>query len=116
MHFMITLSLLLNVAILVPVCLGLLADAAWAKDVYGVRTQARDILLSIYVAIAAVSIILIFADRPQAVGALLLVQIIYKITTPFTVRTVKNPVVISNLLIAAFHSITLIATPSLRGN
>ncbi len=113
---MITLSLLLNIAVLVPVCLGLLTDAVWAKEAYGARSQARGILLSIYIAIAVVSVILIFADRPQAVGALLLVQIIYKITTPFTVRTLKNPVVISNLLIAAFHLATLITNPSLRGN
>jgi len=91
MNLMITLSLLLNIAVLVPVCVGLLTDATWAKEVYGVRTQARGILLSIYVAIAVVAVMLIFADRPQAVGALLLVQIIYKITTPFTVRTLKIP-------------------------
>ncbi len=38
-----------------------------------------------------------------------MVQVIYKLLTPLTVGTIKNPVVISNILIAAFHSITLVA-------
>jgi hypothetical protein len=41
------------------------------------------------------------------VAALLLVQVIYKLTTPFTVGSFTNPVVLSNLAIAAFHSGTL---------
>lgn len=113
---MITLSLLLNIVVLVPVCLGLLRDAAWAREAYGVRTQARGILLSVYLAIAAVSFILIFAEMPQAAGALLIVQIIYKVTTPLTVGTLKNPVVVSNLLIAAFHSVTLFVESPVRLN
>jgi hypothetical protein len=40
-------------------------------------------------------------------AALLSVQIIYKVLTPFTVGTFKNPVVVSNLLIAALHAWTL---------
>jgi hypothetical protein len=35
------------------------------------------------------------------------VQILYKVTTPFTVGSFANPVVVSNLAIAAFHSLTL---------
>ena len=41
------------------------------------------------------------------VAALLAVQIIYKLTTPFTVQSLSNPVVLSNLAIAAFHAVTL---------
>ena len=41
------------------------------------------------------------------VAALLLVQVIYKVTTPFTVGSLGNPVVITNLAIAVFHSLTL---------
>jgi len=40
-------------------------------------------------------------------SALLLVQVIYKITTPFTVGSLENPVVISNLVVAALHLLTL---------
>ena len=38
--------------------------------------------------------------------SLLLVQVIYKLTTPFTVN-IKNPIVVSNLFVAIFHIITL---------
>jgi hypothetical protein len=41
------------------------------------------------------------------VTALLGVQVIYKLTTPFTVGTWRNPVVLSNLAIAAVHTATL---------
>jgi hypothetical protein len=34
-------------------------------------------------------------------------QICYKVTTPITVGTITNPVVISNLAIAIVHAITL---------
>jgi hypothetical protein len=35
------------------------------------------------------------------------VQALYKITTPLTVGTIANPVVVSNLVIAGFHTATL---------
>jgi len=38
---------------------------------------------------------------------LLLVQVIYKITTPLTVGSFENPVVISNLVVAVMHTFTL---------
>jgi hypothetical protein len=41
------------------------------------------------------------------VAALLAVQVIYKLTTPFTVGSFRNPVVISNLVIATLHAVTL---------
>ena len=104
---MVTLSLLLNILVLIPVSLGLATNAAWARESYGESSPARGILLSIYIAILLVSLTLMFFDRPQAVAALLVVQVVYKVTTPLTVRTIKNPVVISNILIAAFHTATL---------
>lgn len=105
---MITLSLLLNVLVLIPVCLGLMTDAAWARDSYGENSPARGILLSIYLAILVVSLALLFFGHPIAVAALLIVQITYKFTTPLTVGTIRNPVVISNILIASFHSVTIV--------
>jgi hypothetical protein len=74
MDFMITLSLLLNVAVLVPVCGGLLADAKWAVDVYGNATPARGILLSVYIAIGSISLLLLVLHDPKLTAALLLVQ------------------------------------------
>ena len=108
MRIMITLSLVLNIAVLIPVCAGLIMDASWARASYGDATAARGILLSVYLAIGVVSAFLLVVREPKLVAALLLVQVVYKLTTPFTVGTFSNPVVISNLGIAAFHAITLL--------
>ena len=106
MRFLIITSLGLNIFVLMPVCLGLLNKAAWTLPAYGPETAARGILLSVYLAILIASAGLLFMPIPVMVAALLLVQIIYKFSTPFTVGSFTNPVVISNLAIAAFHSIT----------
>jgi hypothetical protein len=50
---------------------------------------------------------LLFRPEAMLVAPLLLVQVIYKLTTPFTVGSFENPVVISNVLIAAVHLATL---------
>lgn len=107
MQLMIVLSLLINVAVLVPVCTGLLADASWATAAYGESTPARAILLSIYMAIGVCSVLLLIRQEPKAVAALLLVQVLYKVTTPLTVGTIANPVVVSNLVVAVVHTATL---------
>jgi hypothetical protein len=100
-------SLALNIFVLVPVCLGLLTKADWVLPAYGPESAARGIMLSMYLAILLCSAGLLFKPLPMMVAALLLVQIIYKFTTPLTVGTFAHPVVISNIAIAAFHSITL---------
>jgi len=105
---MLMLSLVLNVIVLTPICLGLVADAGWIAEAYGPRAPARDILLSVYLAMFLASAAFLFRPVPSMVAALLLVQIVYKVTTPFTVGTVMNPVVASNLAIAAFHAVTLV--------
>jgi protein-S-isoprenylcysteine O-methyltransferase Ste14 len=107
-RLMVALSLLVNVAVLLPVCVGLLTNASWATSAYGEATPARAILLSIYLAIGIVSVLLLVRRERKAVAALLLVQVLYKLTTPLTVGTIVNPVVMSNLVIAAFHAATLI--------
>ncbi len=107
MDLMISLSLLLNIAVLVPVCVGLLTNAKWAIEVYGAVTPARGILMSMYIAIGSISLLLLFLSDPKLVAALLLVQVVYKLLTPLTVGTLTNPVVLSNLGIAAFHGVTL---------
>jgi hypothetical protein len=100
-------SLGLNIFVLVPVCFGLLTKADWTVSAYGPDTAARSILLSVYLAILLCSAGLVIKPLPAMVAALLLVQIVYKVTTPLTVGTLANPVVTSNLAIAAFHCITL---------
>ena len=100
-------SLLTNVVVLIPVCVSLLVEASWVADGYGAASAARGILLSVYGAILVVSIGLLFKREPLLVAPLLLVQVLYKLTTPFTVGSFKNPVVISNIVIAAVHLTTL---------
>jgi hypothetical protein len=107
-HLMTSLSMLLNLAILVPVCASLLLSAPWTVAAYGPPSPARGILLSIYLAIGLLSALLLLRPVPAAVAALLAVQVLYKITTPITTGSLSNPVVISNLLIAAVHAATLI--------
>jgi hypothetical protein len=104
---MMQISLITNVVVLIPVCLSLLLDAPWVPNGWGEFSPARGILLSIYGAILLVSLGLLWRPEPVAVAALLLVQVIYKITTPFTVGSFENPVVISNLVVAALHALTL---------
>ncbi len=105
---MVPLSLLLNVVVLIPVCYGIATDAGWALESYGENTAGRAILLSVYLSILLVSIGLIFIRNPAYVAALLIVQIIYKLITPIAVGTLENPVVISNILIAVFHTVTVV--------
>lgn len=100
-------SLALNIAVLVPVCAGLLSNAGWTDAAYGPDSHARSILLAVYLAILAASAGLLFKPVPAMVAGLLLVQILYKGATLFTVGSVGHPVVLSNLGIAAFHSLTL---------
>lgn len=117
MRHMVTLSLALNLAVLVPVCGGLLTGAPWAEASYGPGTPARGILLSVYLAIGATSALLLVRREPALVAPLLFVQVVYKLTTPLSVGTLEHPVVLSNLGIAAFHALTLVAlAPHLRGS
>lgn len=116
MKKLIVLSLLLNIAVLIPVCVGLITDANWSQVGYGETTTARGILLSIYLSILLASCLFLIFRNPSSVAALLVVQIVYKLTTPFTVGTFQNPVVISNLGIAIFHTITLVIIWRVMGN
>jgi hypothetical protein len=106
-QIMICASLALNILVLAPVCTGLLLAAKWTVPAFGEPAPARGILLSIYLAIGAMSALLLAVPRMEAAAALLAIQIAYKLTTPFTVGSIRNPVVVSNLLIAAFHAATL---------
>ena len=104
---MLTFSLALNLVVLFPVCTGLLMRGPRMTSVFGEWTPARGILLSIYMAIAVASAALLARPDLRMASVLLGLQVVYKVTTPFTVGTVKNPVVISNLVIAATHLVTL---------
>lgn len=101
-------SLILNIVVLVPIVVLMALKAKLVDDTWGPFTAARGILWSIYFAILVVSIALLFLPIPAFIAALLSVQVIYKITTPFTVGRIRHPVVISNLVISAVHAVTLV--------
>jgi hypothetical protein len=107
MRMLILASLGLNILVLTPVILSLITKADWTLSAYGPESAARGIVLSVYFAILVASAGLLFKPIPAVVAALLLIQIIYKLSSPFTVGSFSNPVVTANLAIAAFHSITL---------
>ena len=104
---MINASLILNIVVLVLVCAGLIKNSERVRKSAGEFTPARGVLLAMYLTIAIASVILLFVREPQLIFALFFMQIVYKVLTPFTVKTIKNPIVISNLFIAAFHAITV---------
>lgn len=115
MKTLIYVSLALNITVLLPILILTAMKSPIVDSAWGASTQARGILMSIYFAILAVSAILLFFPVPEFVFALLLVQVIYKITTPFTVGSFANPVVISNLVITAFFLVTLVSMfPAIR--
>lgn len=107
-----TLALILNIVVLVPICGLLLANGAWAARVYGVASPARGILLALYLTILIASLGLLGTNWLPGICTLLALQVIYKVLSPFTVGTLRHPVVISNLLIAAFHATVLATMPA----
>ncbi|BDU11377.1 hypothetical protein AINA4_12980 [Aurantimicrobium sp. INA4] len=109
MKSLIYISLAVNIVVLAPILVLMMMNSPAVDSAWGSFTESRGILMSIYFAIFAISVFLLFFPVPAFVFALLLVQVIYKVTTPLTVGTIGNPVVISNLLIATFFIITLIS-------
>ncbi len=107
MEIFIYLSLSVNTVVLVPIVILMSIKSRIVDKAWGYFTPSRGILMSIYLSILLTSLLLIVFPVPAFVFALLLVQVVYKVTTPFTVGTLKNPVVISNLFIAALHIATL---------
>jgi len=104
---MVRVSLGVNIAVLIPVCAVLILNLAPLVDVWGPATPARGILLSMYLSILVLSIGLWMQRNPMLVAPMLAMQICYKVTTPFTVGTLANPVVICNIVVAFVHAITL---------
>ena len=58
-------------AVLLPVCMGIITDAGFAQVGYGPSSAARSILLPIYIAIALFSVLLLFMRDPKFAAALL---------------------------------------------
>ena len=115
MQTLIYLSLILNIVVLVPIVVLMVVKSPLVDTAWGSFTAARGILLSIYFAILVASIVLLLLPVTAFIAALLSVQVIYKVTTPFTVGTFRNTFVISNLLISAVHIVTLSSIVSSMG-
>ena len=108
-------SLVVNVVILIPVCIVLIAFSSSELVIFalGPSTSGCGILLSVYFAILFVSVLLlgfhVYCSNRLAiehmVAALLATQILYKITTPFTAGP-SNPVAICNLAVSILHAVT----------
>jgi len=116
MKTMIYLSLGLNILVLIPIVVLMAINSPFVDEAWGEFTAARGILMSIYLSILVVSLFLMFRPVPSFVAALLIVQVVYKLTTPFTVGTFLNPVVISNLAISVLHIATLATIFAFMGN
>ena len=104
---MVTASLLLNIIVLIPVCIALLLNYKHMEFAAGIFTPARGILLAIYLTILMASTALLFFTDLKLAFGLFVMQIIYKVLSPFTVKSIKNPIVICNVLIAVFHLVTV---------
>jgi hypothetical protein len=109
MQTMIYISLAINIVVLVPIVVLMAIKSPLVDTAWGPLTEARAILWSIYIAILIASIFLVFMPIASFVAALLAVQVTYKLTTPFTIGSFRNPVVISNLVIATVHAVTLVS-------
>lgn len=107
---MILASLIINIVVLVPVCLGLLLQRSDMDQVFGERSTAREILLSIYLVILVSSTYLLFNYQTTTtfVLALLSGQVGYKVVSFVLIKNKKTPVLWFNLFIALFHSATLL--------
>lgn len=97
-------ALWLNIVVLVPVVASLAVGAKWTVRAFGQVTPARGILMAQYLAILAASILFLLWPLEPGIITLLALQIAYKVLSAFTVRVLTNPVVISNLLIAAIQT------------
>lgn len=77
--------------------------------VFGPDSPGVRILSSMYLAIAFLSAFALIHESYLLTIATVLFpfQIIYKVISAFSVRNIKNPVVISNLIIAAIHLVSV---------
>ena len=100
-------SLFLNIAILIPVCFGILSGQEFVFHGWGMAQPSLYILLSIYCTILLASFYLIIRPNTYLVFSLLSMQFIYKILSPIFVGSWQNPVVLSNLAVAAVHLVSL---------
>lgn len=109
---MLSLALVMNVVILVPLVATLAAVAAGMDAAFGPITDARQISACIYAAICVVSAALLLLHMTEHVWAapmtvaLFAVQITYKLGTVFAVG-LAGPIVFTNLAVVAVQTVAL---------
>ena len=101
-------ALIVNLVVLVPVSILLVAGGRFAVKWWGQVTPARNIVLAMYLSFISALILFLFWPLEPAIITLLALQITYKVLSVFTVRTLTNPVVIASLLVASFHTAALV--------
>lgn len=108
-----TLAIIVNLIVLLPVTFGLITDKPWATEAYGPDTAARGILVSVYLAILLASLLILLVPNPEPMtiiaATLMGVQILYKCLTLYFVG-LGNPVVVTNAIIVVFHASMLAIT------
>jgi len=104
-------SLVINVLVagFWGVVLGFFPQAHFRYWPFGADTSGSRILSALYLTIALLSVYAFIAPHRMYAICIFLFgfQIIYKSLTAITVRDLRNPVVLSNLLIVILHSISL---------
>jgi hypothetical protein len=104
-------SLVINVLVagFWGIILGFSPRARFRDWPYGPDTPGTRILSSLYLAITFFSLYALIVPKQMFPVCIFLFgfQIIYKLLSVITVRDFKNPVVLSNLLIALMHSVSL---------
>jgi hypothetical protein len=105
----VTISYFINIIVAGSMALLLMTNHRKMNAVFGDVTPARQILSSIYCAIAVTSMITLIMPQHTIAIALVLFpfQIFYKITTLLTVSSKRNPVIWWNLVIAFIHTVSL---------
>lgn len=109
MNKIVNCSLVLNIVVLIPVCLGIMLDAHWVLYGWGIRQPSLEILVSIYVTILLASVYLLIQQDHKYIFGLLALQVIYKLLTVVFVGNWHNPVMVSNFIIAIVHSVSLVS-------
>ena len=110
MTILLKLSLILNIVVLLPLCVGFLHNAEWVQASYGDSSPGRSILLAVYLAILILSFLFLFYTDTKMVIVLLALQVTYKLVSALTVGSLMHPVVISNITIAVFHAVVIAIT------
>ena len=114
--FIITFSHLINVLVAGVMASLLMVDERHITKVFGETTPARQILSSLYMAIAIASFVALCIPYYSITIALVLfpIQILYKLSTLITVSSKSNPIIWWNLVISIVHAISLYTIYSLK--